>query len=229
MCFIDFHIHSKYSFDSLLEPRTIIKVARKKNLLGVAVTDHNTIRGGIETSKINNIDNDNNFVVIVGIEVKTNFGDLIGLFLNEEIKSRDFFEVADNIREQGGIDVLPHPFRTFSEINFLKEIVKHIDVIEGFNARMKSDILNKKAQSFAKDHNLPLIAGSDAHFTHEIGRGLTKFQEEHLEIDEIRTSILHNKCRLYGKILPLPIYVLYEFIIGKSLDKIRRRISYLKN
>ncbi len=79
----DLHIHSKYSHDSYLSPPQIIKIAEKRGLDGIAITDHNTLKGGIETSKINNKDD---FIVIVGSEIKTEYGDVIGLFLNEEIK-----------------------------------------------------------------------------------------------------------------------------------------------
>jgi len=71
---LDLHIHSKYSKDSLLKPETILKVAKKRGLGGIAVTDHNTIKGGLFTQKIND---DKNFVVIVGSDIKTEYGDII--------------------------------------------------------------------------------------------------------------------------------------------------------
>lgn len=99
----DLHIHSKYSYDSLLRPGTIIKVAKKKGLDGVAITDHNTIRGGVEVLKVNK---DDDFVVIVGSKIKTECGDVIGLFLTDEIRSRVFADVVGEIRSQGGLTVL---------------------------------------------------------------------------------------------------------------------------
>ena len=96
---IDLHIHSKYSFDSLLSPKTILKVAKKKGLTGIAVTDHNTIRGGLEVKEINK---DRDFTVIVGSEVQTEIGDIIGLYLSDEIKSR--------ISIEGRIDLYAYRF-----------------------------------------------------------------------------------------------------------------------
>ncbi len=163
----DLHIHSKYSYDSFLSPENIIRIAKKNGLDGVAVTDHNTIKGGIETSKVNK---DADFVVIIGSEIKTEYGDVIGLFLNEEIKSRTFAEVVDEIRDQGGFSVLAHPLR--KGIIFPDDSLRSVDLIEGFNARSPEG-LNKRAAELAKRHRIPVVAGSDAHTAFEVGAGRT--------------------------------------------------------
>lgn len=163
----DLHIHSKYSYDSFLSPLDIIKIAKKKGLDGIAVTDHNTIKGGIETSKLNN---KNNFIVIVGSEIRTEYGDIIGLFLNEEIKSRIFMQVVEEIKDQGGFVILPHPFRL--GVDFPINLLKHIEIIEAFNARSPKS-LNVRALELAKRFKKPMVAGSDAHLSFELGRGRT--------------------------------------------------------
>ncbi|HQE50405.1 MAG TPA: PHP domain-containing protein, partial [Fervidobacterium sp.] len=154
---IDLHIHSKYSFDSLLSPRTILKVAKKKGLTGIAVTDHNTIRGGLEVRKINK---DRDFTVIVGSEIQTDIGDIIGLCVNEEIKSRISIEVIEEIKDQGGYVVLPHPFRGHKLNQYIIELS---DAVEVFNGRSTAEE-NFKALELAKRYNKPFTAGSDAHF-----------------------------------------------------------------
>ncbi|MDI6867746.1 PHP domain-containing protein [Methanoculleus sp.] len=161
---IDLHIHSKYSFDSLLSPKTILKVAKKKGLTGIAVTDHNTIRGGLE---VRNINKDSDFTVIVGSEVQTEIGDIIGLCLNEEIKSRISIEVLEEIKDQEGFVVLPHPFRGHKLNQY---IIEHSDAIEVFNGRSTPEE-NNNALELAKKYNKPFTAGSDAHFASEIGNG----------------------------------------------------------
>lgn len=161
---IDLHIHSKYSFDSLLSPKTILKVAKKKGLTGIAVTDHNTIKGGLEVRRINK---DKDFIAIVGSEIQTEIGDIIGLCLNEEIKSRISIEVLEEIKDQGGFVVLPHPFRGH-KLN--RYIVEHSDAIEVFNGRSTVEE-NSKALELARSYNKPFTAGSDAHFAAEIGNG----------------------------------------------------------
>jgi hypothetical protein len=217
---IDFHVHSCYSFDSLLKPGSIIKTAKKRGLSGIAVTDHDTIRGGVETLKLAKDEED--FVVIVGAEIKTNIGDLIGIFLEQEIKSREFFKVVNEIKQQGGIVILPHPYRTFDSLDSLDgEVIDSIDLIEGFNARVKSNVLNLKAREFALKAGKPIAGGSDAHFAHEIGNGRTLFNNIPLQQDAIRAALLGGKVEVRGDILPFPLYVLYVFGIGRALRFIK--------
>lgn len=172
---VDLHIHSKYSFDSILEPEKILKVAKKRGLDGIAITDHNTIKGGLEAKKINE---DQNFFVIVGSEISTESGDIIGLFLNEEIKSRNSMEVIKEIKEQGGITVLPHPYKGHKNI---EEIAKHVDMIEAYNARTSTE-LNEKAYNLARRLGKPTLAGSDAHLYREIGLAATQKDNHESEV-----------------------------------------------
>ena len=189
---LDLHVHSRYSFDSISNPEKILKIARKKGLDGIAITDHNTIKGGIIASQVNIKD----FFTIIGSEIGTEAGDIIGLFLNEEIKSRTLLEVIDEIKAQDGIAVLAHPFRRANEIN--DGVIKRIDVIEAFNARNKKSA-NIMAKNLALKHNLPMIAGSDAHFYFEIGRARTIINADDHEISNIKRSILTNNTKLSGK------------------------------
>jgi len=163
----DLHIHSRYSYDSFLNPEAIVRIAKKKGLSGIAVTDHGTIEGGLATREINN---DADFVVIVGAEIKTDFGDVLGLFLSREVRSRRFIEVCEEIKAQGGTVILAHPYRTGKVMP--EDLLKHIDYIEGFNARSPKS-LNLSAQRLAERHKIPIVAGSDAHLPFEIGRGET--------------------------------------------------------
>lgn len=163
----DLHIHSRYSYDSFLSPKMIVKVAQKKGLSGIAVTDHGTIKGGLATREINN---DADFAVIVGAEIKTDFGDVLGLFLSREVRSRRFIEVCEEIKAQGGLVILAHPYRKGKALP--EELLSNIDYIEGFNARSPKS-LNRKAQELAVRYHIPMVAGSDAHLLFEVGRGIT--------------------------------------------------------
>jgi hypothetical protein len=181
----DLHIHSKYSYDSIMRPEKIIKVAKQKGLTGIAITDHGTIEGGLAAKKCSK-----DFIVIVGAEIKTEeFGDIIGLFLNEEIKSREIWCVIDEMKDQDGIVVLPHPLRDHTNI-FNGNLLNKIDAIEGYNARTGIDE-NIKAKEFADKSGLPAIAGSDAHFYGEIGLAKTIVEDASSE-EDIRRSILSD-------------------------------------
>ena len=187
----DLHSHSKYSSDGILDPKKIIKVAVKKGLDGIAVTDHNTIKGGLKAKQYET----DNFKVIVGSEVMTSKGEIIGLFLSEEIKSNDFYEVINEIKAQNGIVVLPHPFDEWRYASFPDEKdVKYINNIEIFNSRCIKDKYNKNAGKFAKKYKLGATGGSDAHFANEIGHaGII------IETDDIYEAILKNNLQVFGR------------------------------
>ena len=188
----DLHIHSKYSSDGYCEPETLAKTAIKKGLSGIAVTDHDTIRGGLETKKYEN----NNFKVIIGSEVSTDRGEVIGLFLKEEIRSNTFADVVDEIRDQNGLVIIPHPFDEIrgNGINPQKTDVKLVDFVEIFNSRCLFQKYNDKASTFAFENNLKFTAGSDAHFTSEIGKaGITTSG------DDLRESLLTDDINIFGE------------------------------
>jgi len=206
---LDLHIHSKYSYDSLLRPDTIIRVAKNKGLDGVAVTDHNTVRGGVEASKVNK---DDDFVVIVGSEIKTEYGDVIGLFLTDEIRSRVFADVVDEIRDQGGLTVLAHPFR--KGIVFPRDLLRHVDLIEGFNARSPKT-LNQKAIKLARDCKIPVTAGSDAHLGFEIGVGRAVTRTLTMTLDEVRCALKNGETLIEGK--ESSYYLVHGLSVGTEI------------
>lgn len=188
----DLHTHSKYSSDGILEPQKIAKIAVKKGLDGIAVTDHDTIKGGLETKKFEN----ENFKVIVGSEIYTTRGEIIGLFLSEEIKSREFNEVCDEIKDQDGLVIVPHPFDESRKSSFQikKEDIQRLNAIETINSRCIYQKYNKKAAIFAKNNNLHAVGGSDAHFSYEIGNaGIS------IESHDVRNAILKNDLNVLGK------------------------------
>lgn len=187
----DLHIHSKYSSDGFLNPEKIVKIAIKRGLNGIAVTDHDTIKGGLEAKKYET----ENFKIIIGSEVSTTKGEIIGLFLEQEIQSTDYYEVVDEIKDQNGIVVVPHPFDGWrNSASLTKKDYKLVNNIEIFNSRCVEDKYNQKASLFAKNNNLGVTGGSDAHFANEIGNaGII------IEIDDPRRAILKNNLEVFGK------------------------------
>jgi predicted metal-dependent phosphoesterase TrpH len=194
---LDLHIHSKYSFDSILETRKIIKTAIKKKLDGIAITDHDTIIGGKKAVR----ENKSSLLIIVGAEIRAEIGDLIGLFLNEEIKSRNSLEILDEIKSQGGIAVLPHPFKGHKITKeTANELLKQIDCIEALNSRAP---ITMEQRQILTSFNKSLVACSDAHFASEIGSCQTIIKTSSTDMDHIKDSILSkNKilfCTHYGQ------------------------------
>ncbi|KLK87741.1 phosphotransferase [Methanoculleus sediminis] len=160
--YFDCHIHSSYSHDSLMRPGRILKRAKEVGLTGVAITDHDTIRGSLDARTL---EKEVGVTVIPGAEILTDSGDVIGLLVNEEIRSRRWDEVIEEIREQGGIAVLPHPYREHQNIS---ELAKAVDLIEVWNARSTVE-QNERALQLAGRLQKPGMYGSDAHTYAEIG------------------------------------------------------------
>ncbi|MFH0868007.1 MAG: PHP domain-containing protein [Candidatus Woesearchaeota archaeon] len=210
----DLHNHTHYSPCSNLKPEILLKTAKKRGLNGIAITDHNTIKGALKVKKLNN---DGNFEVIVGEEVKTNYGDVIAYYLYKEIKSRELFSVIDEIKAQGALTAIPHPFRISIRptLRFrypLEKLKGKIDAVECFNARMFPGD-NEKAQKTAKKLKIPGIGGSDAHFKFEICSAYTIFE------GNLRKAIKQNKTRYEGKILYGPVGGLFSFLRNRILSK----------
>lgn len=191
----DLHVHTKYSICSNLKLPIVLKIAKKKKLDGLAITDHNTIKGALKVASLNK---NKDFEVIIGAEIKTNKGDVLAYYLNEEIKERDLFEVIDKVKEQGGVVIIAHPFRIFPWSRFkldIKEVANKIDGIEGFNSR---NILlgNIQAIKVAKSVELAITAGSDAHFSFEIGQAVTKFEGSLIKAIKQRKTYVQGKTTL---------------------------------
>ncbi len=209
----DLHIHSKYSSDGVLDPERIVRIAMKRGLNGIAITDHNTIKGGLKAKKYE----DGDFTVIVGSEISTERGEIIGLFLEEEVKSTNVQEVITEIKEQNGIIVIPHPFDELRHSAFhpAEEDAKFIDCVEGFNSRCVYQKYNKKAVEFGIKHNLTITAGSDAHFANEIGNaGIIT------ETEDVREALMKNEVQIFGK------RSLLVNQVGTKVLKLWRKLSY---
>jgi predicted metal-dependent phosphoesterase TrpH len=167
---LDLHIHTRASHDCLSGYADVVATARARGLHRIAITDHNEIEGAFRARDLAPD------LVIVGEEVKTAEGvDVTGLFLTEKISKRTpAVEVAQAIREQGGLVYVPHPFADGKGLgdDVLKSIEPWVDVVEIFNSRIHKPALNEKARVWAEERDLPGGAGSDAHTLREIGRGV---------------------------------------------------------
>ncbi len=163
----DLHLHTCYSPDSNSSLESIVDRCRKVGIDCLAVTDHDTIEGGLRMREIAP------FCVIVGEEVRSTAGEIIGYFLKETIpRGLSPQEVISRIKDQGGLVCLPHPFDGLGRYPLRAEeraaLIDQIDIIEVFNARSIRSNLDV-ARSFAAQNGLLQSAGSDAHSTSEVG------------------------------------------------------------
>ena len=103
---LDLHVHTTYSFDSTIEPAGLREICRKRGLDGVAVTDHDSLRGSLEfAAELPDL------IIVPGSEIRSAEGEIIGLFLSEDVPpGLTAPETMRRIREQGGLVLMPHPF-----------------------------------------------------------------------------------------------------------------------
>jgi predicted metal-dependent phosphoesterase TrpH len=182
---VDLHSHSHYSRDSVLSPEAYVKNCVRKGITAAAVTDHNEIAGAFVirdlAAKL-----EAPLKVIIGEEVKTTEGEIIGLFLKEIVpRGMSPEDTVRAIHEQGGIVTIPHPFDIFRRNvitkDALERIVDSVDAIEGYNCRNILQGHDDKAREVAKRAGKPLTAGTDAHSPLEVG-GV------HIEVDDFDTA-----------------------------------------
>ncbi|MBI2138320.1 PHP domain-containing protein [Candidatus Woesearchaeota archaeon] len=199
----DLHNHTHYSHCSTFSPLALLKLAKKTGLDGIAVTDHNTVKGGLTVKKLNR---DKDFKVIMGSERYTSRGHVLGLFLQKDIKSKVYEEVIEEIRNQGGVSIIAHPFRYLPGAFFRMKGLDHKyfpDAIECFNSRT-AGYANAMAGRLADRLQSPKTAGSDTHFPFELGKCYTSFD------GDCREAILKRKTAVFGKS--------YTMLVGGTLS-----------
>ena len=171
----DLHTHTYYSPDGITSPRRLVEECRRKGIDCVAVTDHNTIRGAPAVRELAD------FSVIVGEEIRTAGGEVIGLFLTEEVpRGLSPQETIERVKAQGGLVGIPHPYdrqRGALRHEELSRLVGQIDFIEALNARIIFPDGNGKARQFAQERGLAMSAGSDAHSPWEVGQAYMEMRE----------------------------------------------------
>ncbi len=195
---IDFHVHTRYSPDSLIQPKALAAKSKRFGIIP-AITDHWSIKchAAMRAMKAD---------FIPGEEILTDKGDLIGLYLNEEIgKGLPFLEAMDRIRGQGGIAYLPHMYDYGRSGSHASEgEAAGVDVVEVFNARCLNQKYNERAKSFAESHNLLQAAGTDSHWLFEFGSTYVELPDFDISDPKALLRALGSKnTRLIAKKAPI--------------------------
>jgi len=194
---VDFHVHTKYSPDSNAEVSEILQFAKRRGLDAIAITDHDNLQGNREARRIRT---SRDVEIIPGVELTLPAGKwglhVIALNIDEYISFRNVEEAILKLRKTKAILILPHPFRRgtgfFEHVRNQtitkkeqKIILKNIDYLEILNMK---DVRGSISKTFAlsRKYNLPIVAGTDAHYPEFIGMA-------HTEVSSLR-DLLNKKC-----------------------------------
>lgn len=193
----ELHCHSRYSQDCEVSLEKIIALCQERSIDCIALTDHNEIAGAERLKELA----PSWLKVIVGEEVASREGDVIGLFLKERIPARlPIEETIARIHGQGGLALLPHPFDRLRKEAVGAEVAEAvaglIDAVEVFNSRCVFPGDNRRASAFAGQHGLIGFAGSDAHTPLEYGRSgvrLEAFESPQEFLDQLSRARLTKR------------------------------------
>lgn len=183
--FADFHIHTIYSADSVIQPKTLVDMLVAHSFIKVAaVTDHDSVRGCKATVELASAYPD--ILVIPGVEISTEQGDVVVLG-TYELPPKPWTPevVADFAKSVGGASIVAHPFRTYG----MGERARNykMDAIEILNGGSSQDA-NNEAKKLAKSLGLPGTAGSDAHQISELFNVYNKV-EAAMDVDSVLNAV----------------------------------------
>jgi glycosyltransferase involved in cell wall biosynthesis len=219
---VDLHMHTDHSYDCATPVEVLLAEARARGLGAIAVTDHNEISGAHAAQE-----KADGLTVIVGEEVKTaEQGEVIGLFIEEKIpRGLTLQETIAEIKRQGGIVYVPHPFdrmHSVPDYEHLLDVLDDVDAIEVFNPRVAITEFNDEAARFAAKYRIPAGAGSDAHVPQGLGSVRIRMREfngpeEFLESLRDADIIRNPASLLYVQAL--------KFLQTKALPEAARKAS----
>lgn len=159
-----FHLHTDYSVDSNCSPEGLVDGAVAAGVHCIVVTDHDTLEGA---RRVAYVARDCGLQVIVGEEISTADGHLIGLFLDRAVEpGLPVRRTAESIRAQGGLVAVPHPFNRIFDCGLrgqVSQILDLIDIVEVYNAQNMLPFPNLLARRFAERHGYPALVGADSH------------------------------------------------------------------
>jgi predicted metal-dependent phosphoesterase TrpH len=180
---VELHCHTVYSHDGHIEFDGLVRAAKGKVDV-VCITDHDTIEGALEFQR-RSVASKASFEVVIGEERTLADGShVIGLFLKQPISSDKFEDAVLEIREQGGLCTIPHPFRRRDGV--LRSALQPLDGVSGFEIFNPKCSLeeNQKARTLCGSGPVA-VGGSDAHYESDLGECINVIPYA----DDLRSSV----------------------------------------
>ncbi len=231
---LELHVHTKYSHDSIMPFLLLYMKCRLCGITHIAITEHNNIEGALAFRDYCRAKG--NFVkVIIGEEIMTNKGEIIGLFLNTEIEPMQSpRETINAILRQKGIVYIPHPFdkkryKTVLDEQSISDNCKYIDCIECHNGRNIANEYSIKQEEIADKYSIKKVVGSDAHTIFEVGRNFMEISIEPKNAESFRCAInsamfRKNECLQFSHTLTKLARVV-KFVQKGDIDGLYRVIN----
>ncbi|UPW02315.1 PHP domain-containing protein [Halorussus gelatinilyticus] len=201
---IDPHVHSEGSYDGHEPVEMLLAQASDIGLDGIVVTDHDTIRESLRAAELAP---EYGLVGIPGVEVSTAAGHLLAIGVTERPEPhRPLDETVAEVREAGGVAVVPHPFQR-TRHGVRRGRITDCDAIEVYNAWIFTGYRNRRARQFAVRHGYPGVAASDAHSAKYIGRAYTELaveadSERDIDSETIVSALAGGDAEVYGRRQP---------------------------
>jgi hypothetical protein len=216
----EFHCHTIYSHDSSNRIPQLLRAAKERGIGRLAITDHNSIQGALIAKELEPE------LVVIGEEILTDRGELLGYFLSDEIPRRlSPMQTIERLIKQGAFIVVPHVFdhrRHGWRKEDLEEILPHVDALEVFNARCLNPRTNQLGKAFAEERGFAMTAGSDAHSLVELGLAsvwLPVFNNP----EELREAL--KEARIDARLLsPLDHFKASALIAAGRLNPFKKRL-----
>jgi len=224
---IDLHCHSIYSQHPLWgneafgTPRQMIKKAVAEGFNGLAITDHDSVKGTLEGIKCAR--NFKDFLLVPGTEVSSAGGHILAIGIKECVpKNLSVPETIDKIHDLGGMAIAAHPYAGFPRFSSLKDAAKkyRFDAIEVINGGAHVS-QNRKAYRVAKELDLPYTAGSDSHYWKDLGL-IYNIIESSLSVPSLLNAIKKKKIIVRGR--PLGLYSRMRLGTKKVIRSLSSRI-----
>jgi predicted metal-dependent phosphoesterase TrpH len=206
---IDLHVHSYYSYDSLITPKELHFYAKRSGLDGVAITDHDRLDGALKIAR------EVGLFIIPGIEISSSDGHIVALRVEEPIsKGLNTGETVERIHDAGGLAVACHPITLFKQ-SLGKRASSGFDAVEVMNASaFPFGFSVRRAKQIATGLQVAQVGGTDAHYGPEIGCAYTVIDSE-LKADRVIEAIRKCRCSPVGKAIPWRLRLERQLLMRK--------------
>ena len=224
MLSVELHSHSERSYDGRDPVEMLLEQAQAVGLDALAVTDHDEIEASLRAAELAP---DYDLVGIPGMEVTSADGHVLAIGVESAVPpGLPFAETLSEIRDRGGIAIVPHPFqssRSGVAANISQSELASADAIEVYNSRLLTGRANRKAEKFARINALPMTAGSDAHIAEMVGQAVTRVGADERSVEGILDAIRDGDTSVEGK--RTPWHISFRQAAGGAKRRVKNRLA----